>query len=343
MSLITRQGRDIRSAMRVCPVWAVMAIVLAFRAASASGHHAFLHTPTAPARPPSVDTIDHTVDQRTHASYESTRQRQTFLPYKTNVYNSPCTSEIVLKHPLFFDKNVHSQHFHIDAPRIWESTLPPVDIFASVLGIGGGRQLRNGVIGKDVTVEFNEAQDGAKELLEGCGIYRDTKESICVLDHLTSVLSFYQEIVSYGGEEKDRKCKARIVSTRGHVGTKCPRWHADHVPVRLVMSLIGPGCVFIPETLEEGKPIGAVPVDRVALNGLDLDDTAAANRIIVPDEKGTVHSSAGDAVLLMGREWEDCSVGDSHQAGHLHAAVHKSPTLDPFQGRVLLVVDIVPN
>uniref|UniRef100_A0A7S4IKG8 Uncharacterized protein n=1 Tax=Odontella aurita TaxID=265563 RepID=A0A7S4IKG8_9STRA len=293
-------------------------------------------------RKPLIDTPNRALGQKAHAPSEL--GRQVSLKYK-NLLDDGSVSDTfdrnVIKHPLFFDKNVHMQKFHIGSPKIWESILPQVNVLSSLIGVGGGRQLRKGLIGKDVTVEFREAEDGAKELLETCALDHYDKESEIALQYLTSVLSFYQEIVSYD-QEKNRRCKARIVSTRGQVGSKCPRWHADHVPVRLVMSLIGPGCDFISETVEGGKAVDAVRVDREALNGLDADDTNVANRIIVPNENGTVHSSAGDAVLLMGREWEECDKVDSNEAMHLHAAVHKSPTLKPFEGRVLLVVDAFP-
>lgn len=302
--------------------------------ASRTPYHAFAHVTF------TTSTSDK-YGQQTRAFIENSRHRQISLKYKN--HDDSCASRVlaVAKHPLFRQKNVHLEHFHIDTPNIWECALPQVDILASMLGIGGGQQLRRGVIGKDVTVEFDEARDGAKMLLEGCGLNKDTDELVGAMDHLTRVLSFYQEIVSYGQGGKHLKCKARIVSTRGQIGVKCPRWHADHVPVRLVMSLIGPGCDFIPEKLEAGNATEhSVHINREALNSLDMEDTAAANRIIVPDRKGVIHASAGDAVLLMGRDWEDVGIGEK---AVLHAAVHKSPVLDPFEGRVLLVVDVVPQ
>mmetsp|Transcript_15247 Transcript_15247/g.29063 ORF Transcript_15247/g.29063 Transcript_15247/m.29063 type:complete len:353 (-) Transcript_15247:32-1090(-) len=289
----------------------------------------------------SIPTIKKRSGQQFHALSKSSCHRQTSLSYKNDHDDTSATDlGAIIKHPLFSDSNVHVQKFPIRSPNIWDSLLPPVDVLASVLGVGSSKQLRKGVIGKDTTVEFDQAQVGAKKLLDGCGLSNDTKGYKDAMDLLTNVLSFYQDIVSYG-YGKNLTCRARIVSTRGHVGTKCPRWHADHVPVRLVMSLVGPGCDFVPERLNGGEAIDAVLVDREALNGLDMDDTYAANRIIVPNENGISHSSAGDAVLLMGREWEHYRGTETHKAGHLHAAVHKSPNLNPFEGRVLLVIDVI--
>lgn len=157
------------------------------------------------------------------------------------------------------------------------------------------------------------------------------------MDHLVNVLSYFQSIVSTPSsfaiddneevEEYDNnhhpqhvvpRCVARIVSTRGKSGIKCPRWHADHVPVRLVMSFIGPGCDYVQEEMVGGVGSGGdtdsdeggrgefdhrhphesppttsttittsqrqqreVIVNRQALNNLDEEDTLKANNIIV--------------------------------------------------------------
>mmetsp|Transcript_16932 Transcript_16932/g.25617 ORF Transcript_16932/g.25617 Transcript_16932/m.25617 type:complete len:215 (-) Transcript_16932:398-1042(-) len=86
----------------------------------------------------------------------------------------------------------------------------------------------------DISVEFSEAYEGAKLLADKCG-----------LD--CSVEPFFQESMSYfqqlcyemiPGTATTPKAKVRIVSTRGSTGTKCPRWHVDHVPVRWIVSII---------------------------------------------------------------------------------------------------------
>lgn len=86
----------------------------------------------------------------------------------------------------------------------------------------------------DVSLEFTDAHEGAKLLAHKCG-----------LDG--SVEPFFQESMSYfqqlcyemiPGMATTPKAKVRIVSTRGSSGTKCPRWHVDHVPVRWIVSII---------------------------------------------------------------------------------------------------------
>lgn len=260
------------------------------------------------------------------------------------------------KHPHFITNNSDRRVFPM-SPEVeskWESIVPkPADLAKSIFAAGGnkrggGRQMRRGILGPDVTVQFDDPLDGAKQLLQGCGITptEDGNNNDATLQHLASALRYFQDIVSFKADGK-RKCKARIVASRGPIGTKCPRWHLDHVPVRQILSLVGPGCVYIPESLASSRKkmsdnAGAF-VDRKALNHIDIDDTVMANRIIVPNETGAVHASPGDAVVLMGREWDtvDDDVVTSEEV--LHAAAHKSPSLSPFEGRVLLTVDLASD
>ncbi len=198
----------------------------------------------------------------------------------------------------------------------------------------------------DVTVQFDNPATGAYELVKQCQLFpqqsddnnHDKHQSTTLLppenimmeqeiiQHLTDVLSYFQSVVASSdptNNNNSNKCQARIVSSIGKNGIKCPRWHADHVPVRLVMSIIGPGCEYIPHEVEVGMVSSSSSsnnnerlVDRNALNTLDEDDTRIANDIIVPPIKlntgKTIITSAkeGDAVLLMGRAWEDSTLSD---------------------------------
>lgn len=244
------------------------------------------------------------------------------------------------KHPHFHYHNSDMRYMPLSskASSAWESIVPKADLVGTLFGgfggaaSNGGRQMRRGIIGADVTVIFDEPVDGARQLLDGCGI-KTQDDNDETLHHLKEALSYYQDYVSFAFGA--RSCKARIVASRGPVGTKCPRFHLDHVPVRLIMSLVGPGCDYIPEHKGDSSN-----VDRSALNTLDLDDSIRANRIIVPDEKFVVHSKVGEAVVLMGREWDTVDEAGNDDIGILHAAAHKSPSLSPFEGRVLLTVDL---
>lgn len=67
--------------------------------------------------------------------------------------------------------------------------------------------------------------------------------------------------------------KARIVSTRGTSGTKCPRYHVDHVPMRWVQSLVRPGCDYV---------VGSDGICWEAINGMEeVDSNEAANLELV--------------------------------------------------------------
>ena len=149
------------------------------------------------------------------------------------------------------------------------------------------------------------------------------------------------------------KYKARLVSSRGTTGQKCPRWHIDHVPLRLVMTLDGPGPMYVPFQIEDESslslplPLPLHPqmvVDRSALNGLEIEDTEQANSVILPrgEEGVAVTASVGEAILLMGKAWEkkdDNSAMDSR----VLAVPHRSPEIEDGQLRVLITVDVIPT
>lgn len=288
------------------------------------------------------------------------------------------------RHAIFQNTNAVSKSFPIPHPEIWRKFVAPTtteesnrdnhsspssfwEQLVSSVQLGANSQKQNQLV-NDVTVQFDDAETGAQELVEQCRLFTqhrhsddddDNKQSTLLPEnimmereitrHLTDVLSYFKSIA--GDSNSDNiKCQARIVSSIGKNGIKCPRWHADHVPVRLVMSIIGPGCDYIPHEVEViGSSANARLVDRNALNTLDEDDTRIANDIIVPPNNvntgGTVVTSAkeGDAVLLMGRAWEDSLSEGEVTNSSILAAVHRSPVLSPGQERILLTVDLVSS
>ena len=145
--------------------------------------------------------------------------------------------------------------------------------------------------------------------------------------------------------------QSTLVSTIGERGIKCPRWHLDHVPVRLIMSIVGLGCEYITEKFGDDDQMKIV--NRTALNNLDEEDTQIANDIIVPKrlvsdrekEGGEIikYAKEGEAILLMGKGWEEEERDDSSSTNEdiPLAAVHRSPILKPNQERILLTVDLV--
>ena len=281
------------------------------------------------------------------------------------------------RHAVFQHTNAVSKSFPIPHPAVWRrfvksdnnvqediSGNAPQSFWEQLLSsmqLDANYEKQINQLVNDVTVQFDDPAIGAFELVKECNLFHhehnasNDKQSATlpenamleqeIIHHLSEVLSYFQSIACANERSSNTKCQARIVSSIGTNGIKCPRWHADHVPVRLVMSIIGPGCEYIPYEMELTDGERGV-VDRNALNTLDEDDTRIANDIILPPhylKNGkTVVTSAkeGDVVLLMGREWEDVY---THSNNEVLAAVHRSPLLSPGQERILLTVDVVPS
>ena len=144
--------------------------------------------------------------------------------------------------------------------------------------------------------------------------------------------------------------QVRVVATRGPDGTKCPVWHTDHVPVRWIQSLVGPGC----EWVEDSRNGDGVPPEQ-GNNDNDDDDYVdfvvqspqERNRQLVDSTAATIHQAAqGQAVLLIGSRWAELVALDLDDSATIPLpiapAVHKSPDqLLPWQGRVLLTMDVL--
>lgn len=218
--------------------------------------------------------------------------------------------------------------------RFLDAILPkPTNVMEDLLGKNHGK------IGVDASVEFQLAdlKNGARMLVENALEASHVSIPDDDIDIFNAFISKYflmfQQMI--GTENSCSIAKARIVSSRGCIGQKCPRWHVDHVPLRLVASLTGPGCVYIPHENEIKYPES---VNRTALNGLDIEDSNEANNLICPRHQSEVVVSAkvGDAVFLMGRSWESLD-------SDVKAAPHMSPALKAGQPRVLLTVDVVPH
>ncbi|KAL7573812.1 hypothetical protein ACA910_007837 [Epithemia clementina (nom. ined.)] len=160
---------------------------------------------------------------------------------------------------------------------------------------------------------------------------------------------------------------ARIVCTRGRASTKCPKWHQDHVPFRWIQSLVGPGCEWI-ELFASKDTTEFVNRHNEAH---DRDNAIIWGDSVVPKREESpslffqqpvwrqrhrrlqqrqrqptnhdchVHQAReGQAVLLLGNRWKEMA----HVNKELPAVIHKSPTgLPPWQGRVLLTMDVVPE
>jgi len=187
-----------------------------------------------------------------------------------------------------------------------------------------------------------EEQEAARQMLDGVvsggnAQLRQQRQSL-----LSSWMKRFGEIA------KAKRCKARIAAGRGTAGTKCPQWHVDHVPVRWIQSLVGPGCEYV------SNPDA---VDWKRVNNLDDDDETMSvrqrNSLLVPqsssDEEGSIVRVVpeGQAAMLLGNAWSEWAaekhlVDGGSTVLSLPPAVHKSPELNnPWQGRVLLTMDVL--
>lgn len=134
------------------------------------------------------------------------------------------------------------------------------------------------------------------------------------------------------------KFKVRLVATRGPSGTKCPQWHIDHLPVRWIQSLVGPGCEMIVGNTKEG-------INWSLVNGFDenVEDTVQMsvqerNRALVKESVAECYTAKEmEAIILVGNRWGAFSKEESH----IPPVVHRSPTLLLGQARVLLTQDII--
>jgi len=264
---------------------------------------------------------------------------------------------------LFQNDNVHTIHMPItpSSSLIWETLVPPPQ--NKVIQLQHLTWLKSLLTRKtshhtglvvDKSVQFSDPLVGSQLLVDelyhiGCHLTLREK------DYLVNVFTRFENIVASSSLLKDHsitlpndfRFKARIVSSRGPVGQKCPRWHVDHVPIRLVLSLVGPGSVYIPLHREQTwmSEHGKVLINRDALNNLDEEDSKKANEIILPfgEENMTVQAKSGEAVFMMGKAWEDGDNEENCQLpdGAITALVHKSPTLQADEARVLLTVDVL--
>jgi len=258
------------------------------------------------------------------------------------------------RHIIFQNTNAVSKNIPIPHQNIWRRSLPNKEeekiSFWDSISSTIHKDKDHKISINDVSVQFDNPSIGARELLEKAGVISkdDTMAEEETIHHLTSILSYFQSIT--GGTDINAKCKARLVSTIGERGVKCPRWHLDHVPVRLIMSIVGPGSVYITEKFGDDDQLKIV--NRTALNSLDEEDTQIANNIIVPKklvsdrakkgEEIIQYAKEGEAILLMGKGWEEKHEDSSSTNEDIPlAAVHRSPILKPNQERILLTVDLV--
>ena len=225
--------------------------------------------------------------------------------------------------PCTFDKNP------------FESILP------SVLGRSG-----NGV---DLTVTWNSNDDTpqhvAQQVLDKI-VHASAPSSITETSrnrmetYLTTCLTEFQSFCDEHLTRAPSSYQIRLVATRGPASTKCPQWHLDHVPLRWIQSLVGPGCEYIE---------GTTGINWSSINGLDGDDddsmvvsSNVQNRnaqLVNPDIATIRQAATGEAMILTGTEISNYMSSSSSE--DLLPVVHKSPNIPMFQGRVLVTQNVV--
>jgi len=92
----------------------------------------------------------------------------------------------------------------------------------------------------------------------------------------------------------------------------CPRWHVDHVPVRLITTYAGAGSEWLGEGTMPRQALGSPASDQYA--GLP-----PAGQL-----------GAGDVALFKGERW---------QGNELGGIIHRSPRLQPGTARLVMTLD----
>ena len=277
------------------------------------------------------------------------------LDSKESQNSKTLSSKQILVHPYFIENNTNVQTTPTKLPlNIWKKLVP------SPFEKGSSNAFSQQ--GVDVTSIFEDPRMGAEELMRQCGFsptssspeplssaqYDETRQ------HLEDCLAIFQQTVSDSLSPSLSSTiiptfKARIVSSRGQAGTKCPRWHLDHVPLRLILSLEGPGVCYIQQTTSpnECDCCEDKENENVVVNNSQEINTIQANKVIRDQYSNDkeIKAKAGEVVLLLGKTWEN-TIKKQREDGMkqippIEAAIHKSPTLLPLQGRVLLTVDVV--
>jgi hypothetical protein len=259
---------------------------------------------------------------------------------KPNLQASPLLNSVT---------SIPSSFFTDDKKNPFEVIVPP--LFAS--GASG-----NGV---DVTVNWNGSNDNPRHVAQHVLSQIITKKAAATTrsqemkvmeDYLTTCLSEFQSfceehLLLSSGVKNNNYYQIRLVATRGAAATKCPQWHLDHVPLRWIQSLVGPGCEYV----DGNEGIHWNRINGGRLEGGDDDDDDAVvtasvndrNAQLVDTKTATIRrADTGEALILIGNQFSDYAK-DKHGAGRevLSPVVHKSPTIPMWQGRVLLTQNIL--
>ncbi|WP_027908328.1 DUF1826 domain-containing protein [Pseudomonas sp. URMO17WK12:I4] len=179
---------------------------------------------------------------------------------------------------------------------VWQRQLPEhLNLFASTL-LAQGEPLAESL---SIEVADPEAELVLHGLLSG---YSDLPGQAAFLADVAWLVRAYACLLD---------AKRIGLRLRALDGAMCPRFHVDHVPLRLITSYAGPGSQWLAE--------GALP--RQLLGGAQA----------LPGEDATIEQiGCGHVALVKGERW----VGNEGRG-----LVHRSPALPAGERRLLLTLD----
>lgn len=217
--------------------------------------------------------------------------------------------------------SVTRSHLPCSVKAAWEQIVPELNLLKYTA--------QNGC---DVSVEWIPGDDLMAVSASLVNRTNATAHLVALIDHLAACMEEFETFCSHE-LLLSTAFRARIVATRG--ATKCPRWHFDHVPVRWIQSLVGPGC----EYLDDYDGFDSWKELKEHLNG-DEEDSRKNWSIAHPEQKRVLIRQAEEqeVALLAGNRWNEFA-----QSPRLFVApvLHKSPEIPFWKGRVLLTFDVV--
>ena len=146
-----------------------------------------------------------------------------------------------------------------------------------------------------------------------------------------------------------------IAAMHGRAATRCPAWHCDHVPVRSIRTLHGPGTLYIDPSeysYENDKGLQCMvrnePPEEMNDPDIDTRESPSVWKDRCLQEYSTATASqatAGEIVFLIGRQWAQISKQEALDAFHDNtcaAILHRSPrNVAKDQGRVIMTIDVL--
>ena len=135
----------------------------------------------------------------------------------------------------FSKHNIYSHKTQVPHEQVWERILPST-FYPSSCGV-------------DVSVTFTDIDVGVSELIQKCNLFPNEDEyGIEYADTFEYLKECFQQFTLLS---PNKSYRVKIEPTRGQKGKKCPKWHADYVPLRLILALYGPGVNYASLTSNE--------------------------------------------------------------------------------------------